>query len=141
MSISTWLQDLSKKQFLWEIYHLNIDLGHIIVNLPKKYKLNYGDKLIQLGMKILEEAITGNEIRATNEAEYQRRTLHLKEARAGLYAMAAEADIFLKICESSPEVEKTKLNKNRKKLGDRLNKCGNLIDAVIASDKKRFMSN
>ena len=141
MSISTWLQDLSKKQFLWEIYHLNIELGQTIVNLPKKYKWNYGDKLIQLGIKILEEAITGNEIRAANEAEYQRRTLHLKEARAGLDAMAAEVDIFLKICESSPEVERARLNKNRKKLGDRLNKCGNLIDAVIASDKKRFMSN
>lgn len=111
MSISTWLQDLSKKQFLWEIYHLNIELGQTIVNLPKKYKWNYGDKLIQLGIKILEEAITGNEIRAANEAEYQRRTLHLKEARAGLYAMAAEVDIFLKICESSPEVERARLNK------------------------------
>lgn len=43
MSVPAWERDKSKTDFIRLLMELNIRIGKIVGNKPKKYKQNYGD--------------------------------------------------------------------------------------------------
>lgn len=54
MSVPTWKRSKSKVEFLNLLMELNINIGKITANKPKKYKANYGDHLIKEGLRGLK---------------------------------------------------------------------------------------
>ena len=58
MSVPTWERNESKTEYLNMLYELNVNLGKIIMNKPKKYRENYGDHIIKTALESLKYAQT-----------------------------------------------------------------------------------
>ena len=74
MSVPTWKRSMSKSQFLYELYQLNITVGEIMDNQSKKHKDNYSNHVIKTALYALQMAQTANEIyfnaQTANHARY-----------------------------------------------------------------------
>lgn len=62
MSVPSWERELSKTQYIHEAYKMCIDIGHIVASHPKKYRMNYGDTLIQQSLEMLSYCRLANSI-------------------------------------------------------------------------------
>lgn len=114
MSVPKWKRTTSKTGFIKYLMDLNIRLGKIVGNKPKKYKQNYGDHLIKIGLSALEHAEIGNSIYMTAdtpEADYLMRRKCFAAARGEINHLSTAAYIFLEICKTSNEVRTDKILK------------------------------
>lgn len=118
---------------------LNIRLGKIVGNKPKKYKQNYGDHLIKVGLSALEHAEMGNSIfmtEKTTEADYQMRRKYFAAAKGEINHLSTAAYIFLEICKGSNEVRIDKILKEEEYIGSVCTDISKSLSGVMRSDKK-----
>lgn len=47
MSVPSWKRSASKSEYIRLLYDLNVRIGQIVANKPKKYRGSYGDMLIK----------------------------------------------------------------------------------------------
>jgi hypothetical protein len=138
MSVPSWKRNKSKVEFLRLLMELNINLGKIVNNKPKKYKTNYGDHLIQTGLKALELAQIANSIymtKTTSIDDYkQRRNLFLK-ARGCVEHISTASYIYLELCKNSNEVKFERVLKEEEYIGSTCNDIYKAISGVLKSDK------
>lgn len=119
MPVPTWLRSVSKTKFLWRLYRLNMRLGEIVDQYPKKYRPSYGDMLINNALKALAYAQMGNDIymRANMpESEYTIRRRHLKEAKSYTELIATMAFIFLERASKADGVKLDKLRNQQEEM-------------------------
>ncbi len=141
MSVPTWERGLSRIQYIYELYKLNVEIGRIVMKKPKKYRANYGDRLITSAADALKNAQMANAIymnSETNEFDYLKRRAHLQEAIALVDHIATLADIFLALNMDVDGVEHRKLEKEQLYIGAQTKLCRDLTAGVIKSDRKVY---
>lgn len=139
MSVPTWMRSESKTKFLWRLYRLNIRIGEIIENHPKKYRANYGDNLIKNALLALNHAQIGNSIYmhvATSENDFQRRRDHLSEAKGYTEAIATVAYIYLELIAKTDGAKKDKILKQEEEIGLECAEISKMIKGVMDSDRR-----
>lgn len=62
-------------------------------NFPKRYRFSITDRMQNKAMQILEELTIANEIYPDTYIEFDKRRLHMKEARASIRALIALAEV------------------------------------------------
>lgn len=144
MSVPTWQRSLSNAEFLYQIFELNILIGKIMENKPKKYKSSYSDFVIQTALEALKEARIANDEpfarEAITERAYLFRREHFQTAMSLIKTVSTVSHIFLEIVRESNQYESTKLYKQETQIGDKCGECIALLKGVINSDKERYKS-
>ena len=85
MSVPTYKRSASSAQFIYDLYTFNIRIGEICMNSPKKYRMNYADKIIQDSLDALKYARLANDIyinKSTTERDFMRMKEYLKMAKS-----------------------------------------------------------
>ena len=98
MSVPTYKRSTSSAQFIYDLYTFNIRIGEICMNSPKKYRMNYADKIIQDSLDALKYARLANDIyinKSTTERDFMRRKEYLKMAKSLIEHVATVCEIFL----------------------------------------------
>ena len=143
MSVPTWLRSESKTRFLHRLYRLNIRIGEIVENHPKKYRANYGDNLINNALLALNHAQIGNGIfmhTAMPEGDYQLRRKHLREAKGYVDTIATVAYIFLELTAKADGVKREKILKQEEEIGRECGDISRMIKGVLDSDRRIYNS-
>lgn len=138
MSVPTWKRSKSKVEFLNLLMELNINIGKITANKPKKYKANYGDHMIKEGLRALEYAQVANSIfmtKKTSAEDYNIRRMLFQKSRGIVQHIATASYIFLELCKNSNDVKADRIYKEEQYIGSVCNDISNAISGVMKSDK------
>lgn len=141
MSVPSWEKDLSKTQYIYELYLFNQKLGHIVIKKPVKYRYTYGDTVMKSGIDALRSAICANNIfmsETTSEEDYNLRRKYLQHALGLVDSIGTIADLFLSLNWQTDGCSQETLEKEREYIGAQAYKVHNLIKGVLESDKKIF---
>lgn len=140
MSVPTYKRELSRIQFLYEIYRFNIRLGEICMNAPKKYRANYADHIIKTGLKALQLAQYGNSIylsKETAKEDFIERERCFKKAASLIDNISTTAQIYLELTRNSG-TSSEKILKQQEYIGTKANEIISLLQGVQKSDKERY---
>lgn len=139
MSVPSWQRKLSSTQFLYELYALNKDIGHIVMNSPKKYRPNYGDNLIKRADEAMMYAQRANKIYLTKnspQVDKDERRLCLLRAKGLVDNISTTASLFLDLCLDCDNVNAQKIYKREADIGERCELIIKLLNGVMKSDKR-----
>lgn len=143
MSVPTWMRTTSKTKYLHRLYKLNIRIGEIVANHPKKYRANYGDSLITTALNALTHAQIGNGIfmhAAMTEADYQIRRKQLQGAKGYTEAIATIAYIYLELIAKTDGVKEEKILEQEEEIGLECAEISKMIKGVLDSDRRIYNS-
>lgn len=143
MSVPAWSRKIAKTQYLYETFKLNIRLGQIVVSKPKKYRENYGDRLITNALDALKYCQAANNIfmdANTSEKDFQRRRTYLLNAMSLIDNISTVADIFLALNYNMDGAKLDQIDRQEEYIGSTCRKIHLLIKGVLESDKKIFNS-
>ena len=147
MSVPTWKRKLSNAEYIYQIYLLNIRLGEIFVNKPKKYKDNYSDAIIKTALSALNHAQIADSIclsKYSRPDEFGVREKNLILARGEVASIATESYIFLEIVRKHDYASQNderlycKLYDQEMEIGGMCETCYNLVSGVMKSDKEIY---
>ena len=139
MSVPSWERELSKTQYIYEAYKMCIDIGHIVASHPKKYRMNYGDTLIQQSLEMLSYCRLANSIYVnskTSEEDFLRRKEYLCKARTLASNLSSIADIYLGLCYNLDGVRREKIERQQRRIGSGAVDVQKLISGVLKSDRE-----
>ena len=138
MSVPSWERELSKTQYVYEAYKMCIDIGHIVVSHPKKYRMNYGDELIKESLEVLKLCRIANSVFLkpdTPEDEQKVRRKCLSRAKMLVYNISSVADVFLGLCRDLDGVNQERIERQQRRVASNANNLINLISGVMKHDK------
>lgn len=141
MSVPAWKRGTSQTDFLRYLMELNIRLGKIVGNKPKKYKQNYGDHLIKTALSALKHAEVANSIYISSSIspeDFAIRRGNFETARGEVDHLATAAYIFLEICKESHETSIQKVMKEEEYIGSMCEDISKSLSGVLKSDKRRI---
>lgn len=139
MSVPVRNRTQSKTEYVEELRRLNVDIGQLTVNGPKKYARAYGDRLASTALDAYGHACAANSIYlSADPVSYEKRRGHLIEARALVHSLAAQANVYIDLTVRTDGVSKEKAYRRAERIGDRCNSAIKLIGGVLRSDKERF---
>lgn len=150
VSVPVWKRKLSSAEYVYQIYQLNIRLGEILINKPQKYKANYADNIIQTSLSALKHVQIADSIYLSKYAkpeDYFLRRENLLLAKGEIQHIATACYIFLEIVRkhdyASEGVIKmvdryAKIYEQELEIGEKCEKCHNLIVGVLKSDNELF---
>lgn len=142
MSVPSWLRNISKVKFIWETYQLNVELGRMVNNhIPKKYKTNYGDTLINSSAEALKLLLDANTIvidKNITEKDFVDRENGLRKAKVLIDYVGIYFAIAYDICKNNGEVKNENYYKDCEYIGDQVELIINLITNLEESDRKRY---
>lgn len=147
MSVPLWKRKLSSADFLYKPYYLNIRLGQILANKPKKYKTNYTDHIIKTALSALQHLQTADSIylsKYTTLQEYEIRHEALLLARGEIENVATACYVFLEIVRkndfaSDKQIDEfVKIYDQELEIGGLCEDCYNLISGLIKSDRELY---
>ena len=141
MSVPAFARKLSKTQYLYETFKLNVRLGQIVMSKPKKYRDNYGDQIIKSGLNALKFCQAANAIfmsDKTSESDYKKRRSYLINAMALIDNISTVSDIFLSLNYNQDGAKKEQIEKQEEYIGSTCRNIHSLIKGVIDSDTKVF---
>ena len=137
MSVPSWKRSESKSEYIRLLYDLNVRIGQIVANKPKKYRTSYGDMLVRSSLDALKHAQIANSIfmtASTGREDYLLRRQHLLLARGTVENIATIGQIFLEICRKADKESAAKIYREEACIGET---CGTLqkkISGVLKSD-------
>lgn len=149
MSVPTWLRRLSGADYVYQTYVLNIEIGKILANKPKKYKPNYSDGIIKSALSALKHLQMADSIYLSKYSfardYFIRRDLLLK-ARGEIQHVATAIYVFLEIVrkhdhgsERINAEQMAKIFEQEIRIGGMCEKCFKLISGIIKSDINIYM--
>ena len=139
MSVPAFARQLSKTQYLYETYKLNIRLGQIVMSKPKKYRENYGDRIINNGLDALKFCQAANNIfmsEQTTDSNYQKRRSYLMNALALIDNISTVSDIFLSLNYNLDGAKKSQIERQEEYIGRTCREIHLLIRGVMDRDTK-----
>lgn len=140
MSVPKWRRDLSRTQFLYEIFQLNIKIGNIIANAPtKKYAHSYGNALTITAQQALMHAQTGNEIRVMSDSTFDTRQREFQLAIGQVENIATVAYIYLETMRRHDNVTPEKREKMynwEDEIGEQTDLIINYLYKVMKNDRE-----
>lgn len=140
MSVPTYKRSTSSAQFIYDLYTFNIRIGEICMNSPKKYKMNYADKIIQDSLDALKYARLANDIyinKSTTERDFMRRKEYLRMAKSLIEHVATVCEIFLEQQRKYGSCDSQKILKNEEFVGVKCSEISDMLSALIKSDRQR----
>jgi hypothetical protein len=141
MAVPSFARQLSKTQYLYETFKLNIRLGQIVMSKPKKYRENYGDRIINNALDALKFCQAANGIfmsEKTSEADYLKRRNYLLNALALIDNVSTVSDIFLTLNFNLDGAKKEQIERQEEYIGSTCRHIHILIRGVLDSDSKIF---
>ena len=147
MTVPVWKRKLSSAEYVYQVYRLNIRLGEILNNKPKKYKGNYSDHIIKAALSALEQVQLADSIylsKYTTEQDYEMRHDALIRAKGEIQHIATACFIFLEIvrkhdhASESDNKQRTKIYDQELEIGEMCETCYKLICGVIDHDKELY---
>ena len=149
MSVPSWKRTQAASEYVYRIYLLNIRLGEILINKPKKYKANYADAAIHTALSALENAQLADSISLPSSTSLQQDYVMRREAlllaRGQLIHLATCTEIFLEIvrkhdyqaCGSPTESARlaAKLYEQELEVGALCDQCCELITQTLKADR------
>lgn len=141
MAVPTWRRSVSKVEFLYQTFKLNIRIGQMVANLPKKYSRSHGDYLIRTAHEALLHGQTANRIRIRDDASYFARRQHLQEMGGCVDNIATVAYIYLETARSHeglPDKKRAKLYDWEEEIGETCLEINALIDGLLKSDQEVY---
>lgn len=128
MSVPTWRRNLSRTQFLYDLFQLNIRIGQIIANAPtQKYTHSYGNALVKTAQEALLYAQTGNDIYIVDDKTYETRREQFQLCRGCVANIATVAYIYLETMRRHDDIKPAKAAK----MYDWEDEIGDLCDGII----------
>lgn len=128
MSVPTWKRNLSKVEFLFQTYQLEIRLTQIIYNTSSKYRKGFGDTLIADCDKALYHGRVANGIFIRDKKTYEDRRLELEKMKAAIDNIGTHTYIWLEAIRHNDGISE----KENAKLYDREDEIGGYVDRIIA---------
>ena len=110
------------------------------MNSPKKYRMNYADKIIQDSLDALKYARLANDIyinKSTTERDFMRRKEYLKMAKSLIEHVATVCEIFLEQQRKYGSCDSQKILKNEELVGMKCSEISDMLSALIKSDRQR----
>lgn len=154
MTVPVPKRRLSGVQYIETARKLNVEIGHVVANGPKKYLNTYGDRLITVGLEAYGATIQANSIYQSKgvnaEPDYLQRRGYLLEARAKVKAVAAIAKVYFDLLIEAKGLQKMGEETDvkiasRAKIYSRMDRIGalcdeevRLINGVLKSDTAKF---
>lgn len=144
MSVTTPYRSKSEMEFMNKALQMNVKLGTLVVKMPVKYKVIYGDDMAKTGLEAMRLLQTGNGIylsKDTSEQAFNERILMFSKAKGYIYNIPATYRMCVKIridVEKPNNEDREKWIKQSESLTSLCNECVELIGGVIKSDKKRY---
>lgn len=141
MSVPSWKRSVSNTEYIRLLYDLNIRIGEMVANGPKKYRMNYGDALIKSALQALQYAQTANGIYmgpSTQETDYLLRRKLLQQARGLTENISTVGYIFLEQMRKHDHMEAGKIYRREEYLGTVCSEIAKKIGAVMKSDSAVF---
>lgn len=138
MSVPSWKRSVSKTEFIRLLFDLNIRIGEMVANSPKKYRGSYGDMLIKSALEALKYAQTANSIFVSSsmtEADYNLRRGLLQQARGTVENISTAGYIFLEQIRKHDSEESEKIYRREEYLGRTCGEISKKIAAVMKSDR------
>ena len=139
MSVPVYRRSESSVNYLYQTHQLCIIVAHMVAKHPKKYRQNFGDKIIQLSLSALSHCITANNIfigRGCKPEDIMLRRKFLQTAKGEVDSISTIADIFLDLCASEDGASVEKTNKEKQQIGEMTYSISSMISGVIKSDNK-----
>lgn len=141
MSVPSWERKLSKTNFLYKSYTLAVRIGQLVVKKPKKYRVNYGDSLIQNSLKAFNYLQRAQDIYLTKDlpmSEKMQRREYLIKARGITRNICTDAYIFYGLVKECDGMNYETLCKEVNEIGELVDDIVNLINGTLKSDKKYY---
>ena len=138
MSVPAWRRSVSNTDYLRLLFELNIRIGEMVANSPKKYRANYGDMLIKNALEALKHAQTANGIYvspAMTETDYNLRRGLLQKARGTAENISTVGYIFFEQLRKHDHEESQKIYQREEYLGTTCGEISKKIGAVMKSDR------
>lgn len=143
-SVPTWKRGKSSAEFIYSVYQLNVTIGEIMDNQPRKHKDSYGTEIIRSAIMALRFCQIGNteffNPSTATEAMYRFRHENWKKALGCIENVATMAEIYFEIVRKNGTVESEKVYKWEKRIGEACNRSHDLISALIESDNKVYQA-
>lgn len=143
MSVSTWHRKISKTRFIYKLFQLNVRIGQIVFNHPKKYRPNYGDTLIKTGLDALKHACIANSIfmhPSISEHDFKLRRRHLIEAKGLIDYISTVAYVYLELVKSCDGITAEKIFNQEEEIGLASIELAKMFTGVLKSDKRTYNS-
>ena len=144
MSVPAWQRKLAKTQFLYETFKFNVRIGQIVMSKPKKYRENYGDRIINSSLECLKVCQAANAIymnKDTTEDEFRKRRSYLRNALYLIDSVSTISDIFLALNYNLDGAKQEQIDRQEEYIGSTCREIHLLIRGVMESDKKTFYGN
>lgn len=141
MSVPTWRRELSKADYMYQTYRLNVRIGEMVVNGPKKYRENYGDHLIKTCLQTLEESQIANSVyvsKNTDRADYEVRRMALRRMTGRVHNISTSFKLYKDLIKKCDGQDPIKLRDEEQEVGERCAYIVSLIKGIIESDKKKL---
>ena len=138
VSVPSWKRSISKTEYIRLLFDLNIRIGEMVANSPKKYRANYGDFLVKSALEALKYAQIANSIFVSpsmTEADYNLRRGLLQQARGIVENISTVGYIFLEQTRKHDSAESEKIYRREEYLGTTCGELSKKIAAVMKSDR------
>lgn len=138
MSVPVFKRKESKTEYLNSIYDLNVKVGEIVANGPKKYINTYGTYLIHTSAEAMKYAQTANKIfmnKNTSKEDYLLRREMLIRAKGDVENISTIANIYLDVSLKS-KLKKSEIYKRQEDIGLRCYRTIEQINGVMRYDSK-----
>lgn len=125
---------MASTEFLYQTFQLNIRLGEIVNNAPKKYRANYGDSLIQTAIEAYKELEFANSYFITKTSPEEHRTArkeHFKRARALIRHIATVFYIYAELMKKSDSISNAKVTRWEADIGKRCESINKIITSLL----------
>lgn len=139
MSVPVYRRSESSVNYLYRTHQLCIIVAHTVAKYPKKYRQNFGGKIIQFSLSALSHCITANNVfigRGCKPEDVMLRRKFLQAVKGEVDSISTLADIFPDLCASEDGASMKKANKEKQQIGEVTYSISSMISGVIKSDNK-----
>lgn len=135
MSVRVEDRKESRTNFVYETYKLSLQIGKIVVNKPKKYRMNFGDNLIKTAQKAWKHTQIANSIYISKDTplcDYELRRKYLLKARGEVKHISSALSQFLDLTlgECDSESKPMNVEKTLKTEAEISGKCSEIIKMI-----------
>lgn len=141
MSVPTWRRSLSRVEFIYQTYQLEIKVARIIHNTPSKYRATFGDMMIRDCMEALKHGRCANDIYVNDKQTLDYRLYELSQMKACIDNVGTNTYVWMELMRSHDGIsnkEMAKFYDTENDIGENCDMIIALIDGVKKSDKKLF---
>ena len=143
MSVRVEDRGESKTNYVYQTYQLAIRVGKLVANKPKKYRMNYGDHIIELSLRAWEHTQEANNIYMTKDTsitDYKLRRKYLLMARGEIKHLSSAVSLFLDLtlgetASDSKSMNAEKTMQTKAEIGGKCSEIIKMINGVINHDR------